>query len=590
MQLYRASKGQCLGFIIVALAMLGPAALLAQKKTSSPPPKAAAPARPAAPASRPAGASGSSVNHNSSTAGGSHTGPTANGSHTGPTANGSHSGPTANGSHTSLTANNGNNPHAQPTANSPHITPVSEHSNPTHPGPPASAGRQPVQLKDGSTLQKHADGRVSNVHDSQRGMDIHHGLNGSKRVSVERADHSRIVAERGRPGYVERGFKYNGHDYMRRSYYYHGRQYNRYYRSYYYRGGYVHVYAPAYYYPPAFYGWAYNPWYGAVVYPWGWAGNPWYGYYGFYFTPYAAYPSASLWLTDYMVSSDLAAQYQAQQDAQGPDTAPIASDGAAPLTPEVKQMIANEVRNQLALENSEAQLNAQNQEPDADSSSVSRLLSDGQPHVFVTEGSLDVVDTAGAECEISDSDALELTTPPPADATSVNLQVLSSKGGKECRKSDTVAVQVSDLQDMQNHMRESIDQGLQELKTNQGKNGLPALPPSAAASPVQVATVRDAPPPEPNGAAVINQQLADSGQVEKDVLAHAQQEIAAPVPSADPSGSTAPPLTIALGQTIDQVTASLGPPLKVADLGAKKIYTYKDMKITFRGGKVSDVE
>ncbi len=597
MQLIRASKAKFLGSAIVAIAMLSSASLLAQKKSSSsPPPRVSAPAaRPSAPASRPSGGSGSTYNHGSNAGGtgSSYHGPTANGSHySGPTANGSHAGPTANGTHTGPTTVNSTG-HTGPTANNAHVTPPNEHVATTHP----TSYHQPIgshqaQLKNGSNLQKRADGRVSDVHDTKRGMDIHHGLNGSTRVSAVRSDGSRVVAERGRPGYVERGFKYNGHDYSRRSYYYHGRQYNRYYRGYYYHGAYVRVYAPAYYYPPAFYGWAYNPWSAPVYYPWGWAGSPWYGYYGYYFAPYPVYPSASLWLTDYIVSTDLAAQYQAQQDAQTQQMVQQeGSEGAAPLTPEVKQMIANEVKNQIALENAEAQQNAQNQEPDPESSGISRMLSDGQPHVFLTQGSLDVVDTAGAECQISDSDALELTAPPPADATAVNLQVLSSKGGKECRKADTVTVQVSDLQDMQNHMRESIDQGLQELQTSQGKNGLPVVPSSASSSPVQVAMVRDAPPPESNGASVIQQQLAVSSQSENDVVAQAQQEVSGPMPSPDPSyGSTAPPVTIVLGQTIAQVTANLGPPVKEADLGAKKIYTYKDMKVVFVNGKVTDVQ
>jgi hypothetical protein len=49
-------------------------------------------------------------------------------------------------------------------------------------------------------------------------------------------------------------------------------------------------------------------------------------------------------------------------------------------------------------------------------------------------------------------------------------------------------------------------------------------------------------------------------------------------------------VNIALGQTVDQVTAALGNPLTVIDLGPKKIYKYKDMKITFKAGKVTDVE
>ena len=38
------------------------------------------------------------------------------------------------------------------------------------------------------------------------------------------------------------------------------------------------------------------------------------------------------------------------------------------------------------------------------------------------------------------------------------------------------------------------------------------------------------------------------------------------------------------------MVAALGQPEKIVDLGAKKIYVYKDLKITFLKGKVSDVE
>jgi hypothetical protein len=62
-------------------------------------------------------------------------------------------------------------------------------------------------------------------------------------------------------------------------------------------------------------------------------------------------------------------------------------------------------------------------------------------------------------------------------------------------------------------------------------------------------------------------------------------EIAPPPPPAE----TQPP-TIELGQTIDQVTAGFGQPLRIAKLGVKTIYYYKDMKVTFTNGKVSDVQ
>ncbi len=576
----RTRKGRCVCFVAEILIVLGSAGLLAQtdsKKKSSPPAKPAATAP-----SKAAGGSSSGVSRGPSTGGGAHQGPTTSnpGSHSGPTANGrtGPTGPTANGpagGHTGATAGAGHMP-----------TGVS--------GTPAPKGSQQAQLKNGSTLQKRPNGRVSDVHDAKRGMDVHHGLNGSKRVSMERPDHSQVVAERGRPGYVQRGYTHNGRDYARRTYYYRGRAYDRYYRGYRYRGVYMDVYAPVFYYPVGFYGWIYNPWYQPVVYPWGWMGSPWYGYYGAYFTPYPMYPTASLWLTDYMISNDLADAYQAQRDGQTQGVDQQATAGVAPLTPEVKQMIADEVKGQLALENSEAQQNAQNQEPDPSSSGIARLLSDGHVHVFVAGSSLDVVDTAGAECAISDGDTLELATPPPATATLANLVVLSSKGGSECPKSDTVTVALNDLQDMQNHMRETIDQGLQELQAKQGTGGLPAAPPSAKAAPVDAGIAKDAPPQDPNGAAVVNQQLADADQAEKDVVAQAQQEnggtISTPPSLAATTSPASGPATIALGQSADEVTASLGAPLTVIDLGSKKIYKYKDMKITFKDGKVSDVE
>jgi len=57
-----------------------------------------------------------------------------------------------------------------------------------------------------------------------------------------------------------------------------------------------------------------------------------------------------------------------------------------------------------------------------------------------------------------------------------------------------------------------------------------------------------------------------------------------------PPPADAPPPTIAIGQTKDQVTAAFGQPTKAAKVGAKEIYYYKDMKVTFTNGKVSNVE
>ena len=620
-------------FLARALAIIVFAGLLAfasDKKTSSAPAKPAA-AKPAA-GSHPGGSPGASGAHpGGATTHGpttSHTGPTTGNpsGHAGPTTSnpGGHAGPTTAGrtgatttgrtgatttgrtgttttgrtgatttgrtgttttgrgttaGHTSTTASNAHStsPGAHPVNTSGHVTAT------------APKGVHTTTTKSGSSIQRRADGKPRDVHDAKRGMDIHHGLNGNRRVEVTRRDGSRIVAARGRRGYIEHRYHYGRYDYGRRSYYYHGRMYDRYYRGYYYHGVYMGVYAPAAYYPGAFYGWAYNPWYAPVAYPWGWAGNPWYGYYGFYFTPYPVYPAAAFWLTDYLISQDLAAAYAARQEAQEQDGAQQASGGAPALTPEVKQQIADEVKSQIALESSEAQQNSQGQEPDPASSGINRMMSDGHPHVFVVGSPLDVVDSTGVECPVSDGDVLEMATPPGVNDQEANVIVLSSKFGQECRKGSTVKVAVTDLQEMQNHMRETIDQGMQELQSKQGTGGLPAAPPSAKAPPVQTAFVQAAPPPDPNGAAEISQQLTQADQAEHDVVAEAA---APPAPGTADSQtpSAAAPVSIAMGDSIDKVTSALGPPQTVVDLGTKKIYKYKDMKITFKNGAVSAVE
>jgi hypothetical protein len=61
-------------------------------------------------------------------------------------------------------------------------------------------------------------------------------------------------------------------------------------------------------------------------------------------------------------------------------------------------------------------------------------------------------------------------------------------------------------------------------------------------------------------------------------------------PPPPPPAAAAVPPTISLGQTMNQVTAAFGEPLKVANLGGKSIFYYKDMKVTFINGKVSNVE
>ncbi|HKM80657.1 MAG TPA: hypothetical protein VJY15_06810 [Candidatus Acidoferrum sp.] len=92
---------------------------------------------------------------------------------------------------------------------------------------------------------------------------------------------------------------------------------------------------------------------------------------------------------------------------------------------------------------------------------------------------------------------------------------------------------------------------------------------------------------------LINQTLEiqtdDSGQQQQQGQ-DAQGQQSAQAQQQAPAQPPAPPPTIQLGQTPDEVTAALGQPEKIVNLGAKQIYYYKDMKITFVKGKVSDVQ
>ncbi len=434
-------------------------------------------------------------------------------------------------------------------------------------------------------------------------MDIHHGLNGNTRVSVERPDHSRIVAERGGRGYVQHPYLFHGREFGHRTYFEHGRAYDRFYGRYPYHGYYLDVYAPAYYYPYGFYGYAYAPWPVPVQYAWGWGPAPWYGYYGAFYAPYPAYPAPAFWLADFVIAASLEEAYAARaadrsvEPRENPtllmasnwvsdllliDSADAAANGGPVLSADVKAQVADEIKLLVQQEGTEAQSNSAHQDIDPASGSIAHLLSDNKPHVFVAGVDLDLVSGSGQECAISQGDVLRVASPAAQNADTAIATVLASKGGKECASATSVSVGISDLQNMHNHMRETTDDGLKELQSKQGQGGLPAAPAGAAGPPTQAALAAGAPPPDSSAGSEIAQQSKEAAQAEREASASASA-----APPASAAGSST---TIALGQTIDQVVGALGNPTRIIDAGAKKIYAYPDMKIIFLNGKVSDVQ
>jgi hypothetical protein len=81
----------------------------------------------------------------------------------------------------------------------------------------------------------------------------------------------------------------------------------------------------------------------------------------------------------------------------------------------------------------------------------------------------------------------------------------------------------------------------------------------------------------------------DQSQAQGNDQQQGQQQAAQDQAPAQPA-QQAQPQTIEVGMTPDQVTAAMGQPDKIVKLTSKQIYIYKDMKVTFVGGKVSDVQ
>jgi len=230
----------------------------------------------------------------------------------------------------------------------------------------------------------------------------------------------------------------------------------------------------------------------------------------------------------------------------------------------------------VELESGEGQSMASKSVPSQASYDVPPMFADSAPHVFVVSSSLDV-SSAGQECAVTEGDVLQLTAA-PSNATSADVVVLASKD-RDCRRGSVVSVPLQDLQEMQNRMRETIDQGLADLQSRQGQRGMPKLP-SAAKGQALDAPFASEVRPDASVATEIAQVAQEADRAEQEVVSQATEN---PAIAADP-------VTIGLGMTIDEVERSLGKPKDIANLGAKRIYVYRDIKITFTDGKVSDVQ
>lgn len=382
------------------------------------------------------------------------------------------------------------------------------------------------------------NGQIRSI--NRNGMQISRGVNGSRTV-VSYHNGARIVTTGKNSGYVQRNYvTRNGRTYVSRTVVVNHVTYTNVYRSYSY-GGYCCYYAyhPAYYYAPVYYGWAYNPWAAPAYYNWGWGPSPWYGYYGGYFAPYPAYPSAAFWLTDYLIAANLQAAYQAraaanaaanadngggdQQSSQpsGNDNS-TANSGQVTLTPEVKDAIAEEVKAQLAAQQAAAQASSGgnqasgggNQDSTSTASQDVPAALDPARHTFIVSSDL-TVSSNGQECQLTAGDVIKRTSDTPDEDRKVTAVISASKKS-DCAVGQEIAIGVDDLQEMHNKFEEQLDNGMKDLASKQGQNGLPKAP--------ETKTIpSDVPPPSPdnNAAKALQDQQSAADQTEAQVVKEA---------------------------------------------------------------------
>ena len=83
---------------------------------------------------------------------------------------------------------------------------------------------------------------------------------------------------------------------------------------------------------------------------------------------------------------------------------------------------------------------------------------------------------------------------------------------------------------------------------------------------------------------------SDAAPAQEAQAAPAQEAQAAPAQAPSAAPASTEPVNIQQGQTIAQVEQALGKPAKTIRLATKVIYVYADLKITFRNGRVTNVQ
>ena len=246
----------------------------------------------------------------------------------------------------------------------------------------------------------------------------------------------------GMGGYVQRPWMHGGQPMMHN------------YRPAYWGARPYYAFAPGMRFHPGFYNYFRTPWGRPYPYRWGWLGSPWYGSYNYYFQPYPAYYGPAWWLTDWVLSDLLAAQYAeaAAAQAQGQYEAQAQQLQPAPIGEDVKEQVRREVEESVRAHEAQQSID------------IGAALAD-PAHIYAVSQSVGVIEVgSNATCSITAGDLLRVATPPaPGDQAAAMLVVSAKKGS--CPAGSVVMVSVTDLQSFLNDFSERIERGLDQMKT-----------------------------------------------------------------------------------------------------------------------------
>ncbi|MFC5865213.1 hypothetical protein ACFPT7_23105 [Acidicapsa dinghuensis] len=348
---------------------------------------------------------------------------------------------------------------------------------------------------------------MSRVNPDGSRLVVHNSPTGVPRYEQTRMEfgHPVHTVTNGHTGFVERDLRRPG--FHERTYYDHGHVRAFVYRDHLYRYGRYPVYVPAYYYHPAFYGVFIGGWAGPA-FAFSWGSSPGYAGYGAYFAPQPTYASPNAWMADYIINSNLQANYQAQQDA-GADAVTNGTAGQDEQQDATPQPIPQDVRDSYAQQvqatAAEQQAEASGQQPPDDATGAM------SPNFSVFQSYSDVeADNGGHPCALVGGDFVrrEETTPDGNKTVAVTVVTIAVPSQSHCPMNARVRLSVDTLQDWYNNFLQAQQAGMDAMAANQGQNGFPAIADTGRTA----NALGQATPDDPNAVAGAIQQQSDAAK------------------------------------------------------------------------------